>query len=231
MQALLGAMLLLGAASGLHCVGMCGGIAAASATLFPKQALLRRQVLLNVGRIASYSLVGAAAGAIGTVAQVAGLVLPLQKGLYVLAHLVVVLVALHIAGIANPLSWTERLGSPLWKRIQPFASRMLSSARSEKTLAAGMAWGFIPCGLVYGAAATAALAGTPARGAAAMAAFGLGTLPWLLAAGAGAAQLRRWTSRPPVRIAFAAGLLGMGAWGLARAAGLPDLLQQALLCL
>jgi sulfite exporter TauE/SafE len=230
-EAFLGAMFVLGAASGLHCVGMCGGIAAASATVFPKEVLLRRQVLLNLGRIASYSLAGAVAGAIGTAAQYGGLVLPVQKGLYVLAHLVVILVALHIAGVPNPLSRIERLGSPLWKRIQPFAASMLSSSRSERTFVAGMAWGFIPCGLVYGALATAALSGTPATGGAAMAAFGLGTLPWLLAAGTGAARIRRFTARPAVRIAFAAGLVGMGAWGLARAAGLPDLIQQTLLCL
>ena len=84
---------------------------------------------------------------------------------------------------------------------------------------------------MYGALATATLSGTPAGGAAAMAAFGLGTLPWLLAAGTGAAQIRRYAARPPVRMAFAAGLIGAGAWGLARAADLPDLLRQALLCL
>ena len=126
MATLLGAMFLLGAASGLHCVGMCGGIAAASAALLPKAALFRRQVLLNLGRITGYALAGAAAGALGTAAGL-GAVLPLQKGLYVLAHLVVILVALHIAGFPNPLARLERLGMPVWKRIQPIAANLLRS--------------------------------------------------------------------------------------------------------
>ena len=224
-------MFLLGAASGLHCVGMCGGIAAASSTLFRKEDLLKRQVLMNAGRIASYSAAGAVAGALGTAAQYAGAVLSVQAGVYVLAHLVVILVALHIAGLPNPLRWIEPLGAPLWRRVQPHAALLLRSNNPLKTLAAGAAWGWLPCGLVYGALATAALAGAPARGAAAMAAFGLGTLPWLLAAGSGAAQLRRLTARPSLRFAFAAGLFGLGAWGLARASGLTTLVQETLLCL
>ncbi len=87
-------------------------------------------------------------------------------------------------------------------------------------------WGWLPCGLVYGALATAAAAGSPASGAAAMASFGLGTL-------ALAARRRRAS-----RCAFAPGasslgslVLAFGAWGLARASGLPETLRQTILCL
>jgi sulfite exporter TauE/SafE len=77
--------------------------------------------------------------------------------------------------------------------------------------------GWLPCGLVYGALTAAAFAGSPAGGAAAMLAFGLGTLPWLLAVGVGAARLRAWMGRRAVRLAAGGTVLGFGAFGLARA--------------
>jgi sulfite exporter TauE/SafE len=48
-----------------------------------------------------------------------------------------------------------------------------------------------------------------------MAAFGLGTLPWLLAAGVAAARLRGWIQRRPVRAATGSLVAAYGAWGLA----------------
>lgn len=232
MEGLLGAMFLLGAASGLHCVAMCGGIVGAfsssSRVIFRKEELLKRQVAFNFGRVSSYAVAGAAAGALGTVAQYAGLVLSVQTGLYILAHAVVILVALHVAGARNLLAPFERIGQPLWRRVQPFAARFFSSPRTSHAAAAGVLWGLLPCGLVYGALATAVLAGEPLNGAAAMAAFGLGTLPWLLAAGTGAAQVRRHLDRPAVRAAFALGLAGFGTWGLARASGMDGAIREAL---
>jgi hypothetical protein len=97
--------------------------------------------------------------------------------------------------------------------------------------AAGLLWGWLPCGLVYAALLAAAMAGDPARGALAMLAFGLGTLPWLLAAGVGAARLRDWMRVRAVRLATGGALVGAGAWGAAHASGLAETLQQSLLCL
>lgn len=231
---LLPAMLLLGLASGLHCVGMCGGIAGAFAlqrTLEPRRAIAARQLAFNGGRLSSYAALGAAAGALGSAAGLAGIALPLQTALYLLASLVLVLIGLHLAGLAHPLARIEALGAPLWRRLQPHAARRLSGAGMSNAFAAGLLWGLLPCGLVYGALAAAVFAGGPAHGALAMAAFGIGTLPWLLAAGVTAARLRTALRTPRVRIAAGLALLGMGTWGAARASGLADAVQQALLCL
>ena len=219
MESLLAAMLLLGLASGLHCVGMCGGIVAAFS---PKQSLL----LFNAGRLTSYASGGAAAGAIGSVAAYSGIVLSAQAALFVLANVVLVLVGMHIAGFGSVIRKMEVIGLPVWRRVQPFAQKF----SRENSFLAGAAWGFIPCGLVYGALAAAVFAGSPARGAAAMAAFGLGTLPWLLAAGVAAARLRDPVNRRSVRLAIGAGVIGYGAWGLARAASATETVRQLLLC-
>ena len=197
--ALLVAMFATGLVSGVHCIGMCGGIVAVfgahraipiRAAPAARGSEIARQLAFNSGRVTSYAAGGALAGAAGgAVITLAG-ALPAQAALYVLANLMLVLVGLYLAGAMRLLGWLEQLGAPLWRLVQPFAARMLAARALPQAFAAGLAWGWLPCGLVYGAFAAAALAGSPAAGAAAMLAFGLGTLPTLLASGLAAAHLR-----------------------------------------
>lgn len=202
--ALLGGMFALGLASGVHCVGMCGGIVTAFSTVqFNPRSQWMRQILFNTGRISTYAAAGAAAGS-------AGWLLSLQNSLYLFANVVLILVGLHLAGFGALLR-LERLGGPLWRRLQPLAAR--ASAKGNPYFA-GLLWGWLPCGLVYAALAIAVSGGNAFSGSAAMLAFGLGTLPWLLAAGAAAAQLRRWMSFPAVRLAVGGGVMAFGLHGL-----------------
>ncbi len=236
--ALPAAMLVAGLASGVHCVGMCGGIVGAFAArrVIPVREARNfrewpRQLAFNAGRIASYTAAGAAAGLAGGAAAYMSGALPLQTALYVLANGVLVLIGLYLAGVGGWLRSVERLGAPLWRRLQPLAARLLGARSLPQAFAAGAVWGWLPCGLVYGALTMAALAASPARGALAMLAFGLGTLPNLMAAGLAAARLRAWSANPRVRIAAGAVVLGFGAFGLAHAAGLAAAIRRGLLCL
>jgi len=239
-EALLLGLLVTGFASGVHCAGMCGGyvgaFAAARAIRIQKS---RRgaspewlsQLTLSAGRIASYAAAGAIAGAIGGAGARLGDALPVQTALFVLANAMLVLTGLYVAGAARALARLEALGAPLWRVLQPGAERLLGARTLPSTFAAGMLWGWLPCGLVYGALAAAAFAGSPARGAAAMLAFGLGTLPNLLAIGVAAARLRGWAAHRAVRLAAGALVLGFGTYGLARAGGLAESLQREWFCL
>ena len=208
---LLGAMAALGLASGVHCAGMCGGFVSAF-SLTNRSSI--RILLFNLGRISSYAAGGAVAGALGALGWYSS---GAQSALLVLANVVLIFVGLHLAGVAGPMRALERLGAPLWRRVQPLAARLMRTPGPAAAYGAGLAWGGLPCGLVYGALTAAAFAGSPAAGAAAMLAFGLGTLPWLLAAGVAAARLRRWLARRAVRLAVGGAVLGFGAWGLAHA--------------
>jgi hypothetical protein len=224
----------LGLASGLHCAGMCGGIVTAFSThqLFPKRTIVKRQLAFNAGRITSYSAAGAAAGALGSVAAYASGALWGQAALLVAANLLLILMGLYLLGAANVLSRLEFLGAPLWKRIQPLAARALGARTLAGVYGAGALWGWLPCGLVYGALATATFAGGPAQGALAMLAFGAGTLPNLLAAGLAASQLRRFMGRRGVRATVGGIVLGFGAWGLAHAGGVGERIGRfALSCI
>lgn len=205
---LLLSMLLLGLASGVHCVAMCGGFVAAfsAARVIPivEKKRIGPILVFNAGRITTYGVLGAASGFLGGELAFA---FGAQTALYVLANVMLVGIGLHLAGATRFLGSLETLVQPLWRRLPK------PSVRTP--YAAGLAWGFIPCGLVYGALAVAAFAGSAAGGAAAMLAYGLGTLPWL--AGAGVAL--QWIRRPLARSLAGAGVLGFGIYGLAHASG------------
>jgi sulfite exporter TauE/SafE len=232
------AMLAAGLASGVHCVGMCGGIVAA----FDSKRFIRikepgrwkRHLAFNLGRISTYAAAGAAVGTLGAAAYAAG-ALPAQAMLHLAANVMLVLVGLYLAGADRLLAPLEALGMPLWRRLQPLAARLLKARteprQSARTLArsylAGLAWGWLPCAMVYAALAAAAFSGGAAAGALGMAAFGLGTLPFLLGAGWLASRLRDW------RRAAGAAVLGFGVYGLAHAdaGALGEAIRRGLLCL
>jgi sulfite exporter TauE/SafE len=203
---------------------MCGGIVTAFSVVHRDAnrggtpqgqiAISLRLLLFNGGRISSYALGGALAGTIGSLGWYSS---GAQAGLLMLANAVLIFVGLHLAGLRGPMRFLEGLGVPLWRRVQPLAARLTKKPGLAAAYGAGLAWGWLPCGLVYGALTAAAFAGSPANGAAAMLAFGLGTLPWLLAAGVAAARLRAWMAKAPVRLGVGGAVLGFGVLGLAHA--------------
>ncbi len=234
MSALVAAMFAAGLASGVHCVAMCGGIVAAFdiRKTIPirnagEGAFWTRRLCFNAGRISTYAVAGAAAGALGGAAYAAAAA-PAQAVWQVAASLLLILIGLHLAaagtGAGRLLGALEALGAPLWRRVQPVAARLLGAPTPLRAYAAGLAWGWLPCAMVYAALFAAAAAGDPLRGAAAMAAFGAGTLPFLLAAGWLAARLRAW------RYTAAAAIAGFGIYGLAHAGALEGI-RRGLLCL
>ena len=228
MDALFAAMFVAGLASGVHCVAMCGGIAAAfdmkKVIPIKDEAVWPRRIAFNLGRISTYSVAGAMAGTFGAAAYASG-ALPAQQTLQVASSLMLVAVGIYLAGAGRILSRLEALGLPLWRRLQPLAARLLPARTSLQSYGAGIVWGWLPCAMVYAALIAAAASGSAMRGALGMAAFGLGTLPFLLAAGWLASRLRAW------RVAIGGTVLGFGIYGLAHADGLGEAVRRGLLCL
>src|SRR5664279_678884 len=113
-SALLGAFL-AGLLGGLHCVAMCGGWIAvvahtpASTPLLPASTLRAGQALSQLGRIATYVILGAAFGAAGG-AMFAQAVAPVQRGLYLAANVMLLLLAVSLAVRTAQFDWLERAG-------------------------------------------------------------------------------------------------------------------------
>lgn len=221
-EATLGAAFLAGLAGGAHCAAMCGGLvgiaSGARARELTRLAWWRRALAYNAGRIFSYVAAGAITGALGA----AGLVLrgtPLvQQMLLVLMSTTLIMLGAYIAGFAPLVRTIESAGAILWRRIEPHSRRFLPADTAPRAFGLGMVWGWLPCGMVY-AALVASLATADIRhGALLMLAFGLGTLPNLLAIGASFGYVARMARSRVVRTAFAVLIAGIGVFGMIMAA-------------
>jgi uncharacterized protein len=234
-SALIGAFL-AGLLGGLHCFAMCGGwIAAVSGKdgaveLQPSRALRAGQVATHAGRLTTYVLLGAAFGAAGG-AAFASAVAPLQRGLYVAANVMLLLLAISIVARGVALAWLEHAGLAVFRKLLPFVTRLAPRGGVSSRYALGMVWGFTPCALVYGVLPVALLAGSSSDGALVMLAFGLGTLPNLMAAGWTLARSHRWFADARYRFAAATVIAGFALLGLYRAWFVPGALGQGPFCL
>jgi len=202
---------LLGLLSSAHCVGMCGGIMGALTMAIPAEARQRRLQLLlsyNLGRIASYVLMGILFGLFASVfTQWGG-----NGWLRMLAGILMILMGLYLADWWRGLVYLERLGRHLWAYLQPLGKSFLPVTSAPKALILGSIWGWLPCGLVYSALAYAMTQAQPLAAGSVMLAFGLGTLPAVLLTGLAAQQLTRWLQRRYIRIGFALLVILFGVW-------------------
>jgi sulfite exporter TauE/SafE len=217
---------LVGLLGGVHCVGMCGGIVSTLTAGLPREVrsslprLTPFQLAYNGGRIVGYTLAGALMGALGTVLVQAAPFQYAQRALYAIAAVFMILLGLYLSGWWLGLGRLEALGGVLWRRLEPFGRRLLPIRTPWHALGVGLVWAWLPCGLVYSVLIWSISAGSPGQGALLMLAFGLGTLPNLLAIGmlAGAAARiveRRWVRQAAGILVLVFGLRAL--WQLAAA--------------
>ena len=206
-----------------HCVGMCGGIATAltmdSANSAGKSALAMLPIVsaYNVGRISSYVMAGALFGWVGSLGW--SVVTPdqaIQYSRYIGIGFMVAL-GLYLLGWWQGLAYLERVGSKVWRYIEPFGRRFLPVRQPHQAAMLGLVWGWLPCGMVYTGLGWSLAAGTLVQGAYIMLAFGAGTLPALMAMGVGGSWMNKWIRHPQAR--QIAGLIVLAMAGYALVSG------------
>lgn len=195
-----------------HCLGMCGGVAAAMSFGVPAERAKWPYILLyNLGRITSYIVAGTLIG--GAVASLLALS-DLTHHLAVLrlfAAVMMLLLAAYMAQLWNGLSYIERIGSKLWRYISPLSSKLMPLRSPLYAYPFGVVWGWLPCGLVYSALSWAAVAGSASGGGLVMLGFGLGTLPAMLTVGAFAERIKPILNNRLVRLT---GAIMLAVYGL-----------------
>jgi sulfite exporter TauE/SafE len=208
----------IGLLGGAHCIGMCGPLVTiyaskmdparadggtATATGRDRRSHLtlyevRQHALFNVGRAASYTLIGTLMGALGglvffgigevtaTATLVRGVVgvgigalVMVMGGYYLLGRLSV---GLHLPGASRVTGW-----------LTTWVERL---ANGPGIVGLGAVHGLLPCPILYPAYLYAFASGSPLSGGVALAALGLGTIPAVFAYGTliesvGAAHRRR----------------------------------------
>ena len=215
-----------GLLGGVHCFGMCGGIVGAltlgSNDLNQQNKQTKKHsklaILLgyNFGRISGYVVAGLiVAGLSATLVDLTGID-DLKKILAVVASLFMIALGLYLAGLWRGLAKIEIVGSVLWKRIQPFTKHFMPVRTLQQAIPLGFLWGWLPCGLVYTALTWTLSAGSAIEGGLIMLAFGIGTLPNLLAMGVLAERLSGWVRNPTVRLVSGLLVVGLGVLTLIR---------------
>lgn len=209
---------LVGLASTLHCIGMCGGIIGALSFGLPEPIRTHRWRILpyistyNFGRIISYAAIGALAGGLG--AGLFSAISP-QYGhriLVWLASIIMIGIGLYLAGAFPWFVYIEKLGSPLWKRLEPLGKKLLPVKSPAHAFVFGMLWGWLPCGMVYSALIWAISSGDALSGASLMFAFGLGTLPATMGAGIFSGWLTKIARNKNLRVVAGVTLIAMALW-------------------
>lgn len=167
---------LLGLVSSFHCVGMCGPLALA----LPVHHLQRTQqvlciLLYNLGRVITYSALGALFGWAGRGIYIAGF----QQWFSITMGFVILLLALLYYFLSIPVSpaWMQQFHY----RVQQWMGRLLQSPHPVRYILLGMANGLLPCGMVYLAVAGTLSTSSVSESILFMASFGSGTLPAMLA--------------------------------------------------
>ena len=220
----------VGLFSALHCVGMCGGIMGALSFGLPARTRQQTALFLlflltyNCGRILSYALAGALMGAMG--GTLLALLGPGQghRLLQWVAAMIVILIGLHIAGWLPKMARIERIGVPVWRLLEPLGRRLTPVSSLPRAFAYGLIWGWLPCGLVYTMLISTAGREDLLNGALYMAAYGLGTLPAVLATGLLAGKLYRLARTPYLRVTIGVIIVFMGVLTL----WFPDLLGSGI---
>ena len=195
---------------------MCGGLSSAFALQLPPHLnRIGLIVLLNLGRISSYVVIGLLVGLVGQVGISLDNTRAVQNGLYIAANILLLLLGLYLAGISTAATKIERIGKPIWKRLNPLLNKLLPIKSVPACFGVGVLWGWLPCGLVYSASLYALGSGNALHGGLYMLAFALGTLPNLLAMGIFAAQLKTFLQKRMVRLCAGLLVAGWAIWRLA----------------
>lgn len=176
-----GMLFVIGLLTSVHCLAMCGGICLTQCALQKEGATGNKFTALspgfyyNLGRVISYTVIGALVGALGSVVSFSGHL----KGLVqVIAGIFMVIMGLNMLNILPGL---RRL-APRMPKI--FAKKIYAGHKSKSPLYIGLLNGLMPCGPLQAMQLYALSTGSPIKGAISMFLFSIGTVPLMFAFGA-----------------------------------------------
>lgn len=169
---------LVGFLGSFHCIGMCGPIAVALPIPNSNNlSFFTGRILYNLGRVVTYSFLGAVLGLLGGRIALAGA----QQIVSIVLGIVIIIAVLLPQKHKNYFAQhriTQKLAEPLKANISVLFKKGTFSA----LFLIGILNGFLPCGFVYIGLAGSIASGDAISGAAVMILFGLGTVPVMFAA-------------------------------------------------
>ena len=168
--------LIMGAVGTFHCIGMCGPLALALPVVTDNSTSRFFSTLLyNLGRVTTYSVLGAVFGIAGSSIAFFGY----QQGLSItLGIIIIIFILLPKKAFAG-----QNVVMRIFEKLRASLGKLFIRKNYHSVYFIGLLNGLLPCGLVYLAIAGAVSTGSVLKSSLFMAAFGLGTLPvmWSIA--------------------------------------------------
>jgi len=200
-----------------HCIGMCGGIVIAysSSKIDPSKPKVSQSIahlMYNLGRVTTYTVMGAVFGAIGGVVSFNNIAI---ASLTILAGIFMILAGLSISGKVKFLTSIEHSFSQT-KWYQNSFRAILQSKSLYSFYTLGLLNGLLPCGLVYFFAVTAASTASAIWGAIVMFIFGISTIPSLFALGMLTALFKKQNFRKTMINIASIVVIGFGIYTIYR---------------
>ena len=179
-----------GFSSSFHCITMCGPFVGMLNII--GESKLITNVVYNLGRFTSYTLVGFLMGFLGFSLNLSGEVARIQNISIILSTIFILLTG--IALILNKKLIPDSGANKIIKKIFfPFIEMMRKSTHTIIfSFIFGMFTGLLPCAILYPAFAMALATGNPLLGGISMGSFFLGTLPGLLLFGLGFHRIKSY---------------------------------------
>lgn len=203
---------IIAAPAGLPAAALASASASGTGTISgaipatPTMPAWRALAYLHGGRLTTYALLGAFAGASGGVGLLLQSFLPLRAAFMLVGNVALVLLGWRLLGLPLPAwPWHQ---ARWWRQL---LARLPRPGQHHPWLN-GMAWGCMPCGLLYAVLPFALLSGAAWSGALLLLLFGLGTLPWLLLAQTAAVTALRRVRPLLACLMLLWGALGVWAW-------------------
>jgi sulfite exporter TauE/SafE len=135
--------------------------------------------LFQMGRLTTYTLLGALLGALGQMA--AAVIRDWQGFISIGLGLLMALLGLSLLGLLPLQRWLA--SAALTRTVGRWLRRLMAAQHPLAPFGLGLTNGLLPCGPVYAVGLLVAISGNPLRGAVIMLVFGLGTLPAMLGVG------------------------------------------------
>lgn len=159
-----GMLFITGLLTSLHCISMCGAINMVAVINQNTNKRLKSPIFYNLGRIISYTLLGAFTGLIGNIISINKTVMGI---IIIISAIIMFFMSLNMLGVLNLKN--IKIPRTKLKVKSPFVIGLLN--------------GLMPCGPLQAMQVYALSTSSPIKGALSMLIFGLGTVPLMLTTG------------------------------------------------
>ena len=174
-----------GILSSMHCIGMCGCFVTAYSINLKGNTYQKAvsHLLYSLGRVTTYTILGAFMGFIGSNLYFLGKMAGIQNQVTLVLGILTVYLGLSLAGFVPKIAWLDNFGSLFIKSTQKIFSKLIRKKGMFFTYPLGLVLGLLPCCLLYTVELQAMNTGSVYKGALTMFFFGLGTIPTLFSFG------------------------------------------------